>query len=145
MLAPPYSGGRCLWAWPCSPSSSACGRCSWEGSQPVQLSSLLVLRTLRIGTENLGYVCLYFVCWLWFWSLVVNSYRVWGSSSLFPNLSPRAADLLMVLFTLCYWRYYSWTYFLTLMFGLFSFKEVGRLKKNLLASVVSHIKGSSWL
>ena len=30
--------------------------------------------------------------------------------------------------TQCYWRY-SWTYFLTLMFGLFSFKEVGRLKK----------------
>ena len=55
-------------------------------------SSKYILKILDI------FVCI-FVCLFWFWSLVVNTYRVLGSSSLFPNLSPIAADLLMVLFT----------------------------------------------
>lgn len=54
-------------------------------------SSKYILKILGI------FVCI-FVCLFWFWSLVVSTYRVLGSS-LFPNLSPIAADLLMVLFT----------------------------------------------
>ena len=39
-----------------------------------------------------------FVCLFWFWSLVVNSYGALGSASLFPSLSPVAAEPLMVPF-----------------------------------------------